>query len=86
MLETATLYSFLVPSILVSFSTYASWYFVSAKRYAPLTEDEVKTLWVIHKQKASCKAKNCQKIIRNKKLIGFKCGCGHMHVQKRSMV
>jgi len=86
MLETATLYSFLVPSLLVSFSTYASWYFVYAKRYAPLTEDEVRTLWEIHKHKASCKAKQCKRIVKGKKLIGFKCGCGHTHVQKRPMV
>jgi hypothetical protein len=86
MLETAALYSFLVPSLLASFSAYASWYFVSAKRYAPLTKDEVRTLWEIHKQKASCKARHCKRIVRGKKLIGFRCGCGHTHVQKRPMV
>jgi len=86
MLEAATLYPLLVPSLMVSFSTYASWYFMSAKRYAPLTEDEVKTLWKIHKQEASCRARRCQRIVRGRKLIGFKCECGYTHVQKRPMV
>lgn len=65
------------------FAAYVTWYFTSAKHYAPLTLDEAKILWKIHKQKAQCKAGKCYQIIRRGKIVGFKCQCGHEHTQKR---
>jgi len=86
MLEVTALYTLLFPSLWTSFAAYALWYFTSAKHYAPLTEGDFRTLREIHRQKAHCRARHCQRIVRDKKLVGFKCGCGYKHVQKRPIV
>jgi hypothetical protein len=73
----------LVPTLWLCFVAYAAWYYISAKKYAPLTRKEVKILWKLHKQNVGCKAKKWDEIRRKDKIIGFKCECGHKHVQKR---
>jgi len=55
------------------------------KRYAPLTDDEARILWKIHKLSAQCPAKHWKKIVHRSKLVGFKCGCGYRHTQRRPM-
>jgi len=86
MLEATTLYTLLLPSLWVSLAVYASWYFTSAKRYAPMTSEEVRALWEIHKQKNLCRAKHWKKIVHKNKLVGFKCGCGYSKAQKRPII
>ena len=65
---------------------YATWYFTSAKYYAPLTPNEAKILWKIHKQNINCDGKKWQLIKHHGKIIGFKCECGYKHTQKRPIV
>ncbi|MGB9683675.1 MAG: hypothetical protein ACPL1Z_01950 [Candidatus Bathyarchaeales archaeon] len=65
------------------FAAYVLWYFTKAKHYAPLTPDEAKVLWKIHKQNARCSSTRWRKILRGGKIVGFECECGYKHIQKR---
>jgi hypothetical protein len=65
---------------------YATWYFTSAKHYAPLTPYEARILWKIHKQNIKCNGRKWQIIKRGGKIIGFKCECGYKHLQRRPIV
>jgi hypothetical protein len=67
-------------------TTYAIWYFTLAKHYAPITFNEAKILWKIHKQNIRCNARKWRGIKRQGKIIGFECGCGYKHIQKRPLV
>jgi hypothetical protein len=67
-------------------TAYGTWYFTSAKNYAPLTVSEARLLWRIHKRNIRCNARKWQRIKRGGKIIGFKCECGYKHVQKRPIV
>ncbi|MGC8895880.1 MAG: hypothetical protein ACP5LB_03800 [Candidatus Bathyarchaeia archaeon] len=69
-----------------TFIVYATWYFTSAKDYAPLTTYEAKILWKIHKQNIGCNGKKWQIIKRGGKIVGFKCECGYKHIQKRPII
>jgi len=87
MLETITpLFNLLLPPLWMSLAAYATWYFTSAKKYAPLTTAEAKALWEIHAQREQCKSKRWKMIKRGDKIVGIECGCGHKHVQKRHIV
>jgi hypothetical protein len=69
------------------FAAYALWFFVIAKRNVPMTSDEVRMLWKIHKQTTNCPQKKWQPIAqRNGKITGFKCDCGYIHQQKRHII
>ena len=76
----------LMPPLWVCFAVYAIWYFASAKRHAPLTPDEAKLLWKIHKQNIKCSARKWREIKRGDKIIGFECECGYKHIQRRPMI
>jgi hypothetical protein len=76
----------LMPSMWIGVAAYAIWYFGSAKNYAPLTVEEIRVLWKIHKQDTKCSSGRWEKIRKGRKVIGFKCGCGYRHVQKRPLV
>jgi len=69
-----------------AFVVYVTWYFTSAKRYAPLTLDEARILWRIHKQNVRCSGRKWRKIRCDHRIVGFQCECGYVHVQKRPMV
>lgn len=65
---------------------YTVWYSTSAKNLAPITVKEAKLLWKIHKQNVSCQSRKWRIIKRKNKIIGFECGCGYKHIQKRPIV
>ncbi|HVP27350.1 MAG TPA: hypothetical protein VMT26_06780 [Candidatus Bathyarchaeia archaeon] len=69
-----------------AFIIYATWYFTSAKHYAPITSNEAKILWKIHKQLIHCNGKKWRELKRGSKIIGFECECGHKHIQRRPLV
>jgi hypothetical protein len=54
-------------------TAYATWYFTSAKHYAPITHTEARILWKIHKRNIRCNARKWQEIKRDGKIIGFEC-------------
>lgn len=80
MLEIATLTTW------AAFITYLSWYVTSAKYNAPLTVDEARMLWKIHRQDGHCSAKRWREIRSHDKIVGFECDCGYAHLQRRPVV
>ena len=68
------------------FCVTALWYFTGARNYAPLTATEAQSLWQIHKREDCCSSEKWQKVKSKDAIIGFECGCGHKHSQKRPMV
>jgi hypothetical protein len=70
----------------ICLAAYATWYFISAKNYAPITSKEARILWRIHKRNIQCDAKKWREIRRRGKIIGFECRCGYKHVQKRPIL
>lgn len=69
-----------------SFLAYVTWYFTVGKQYASLTPSDARILWKIHKQDSNCKAKKWRIIRYRDKIIGFECGCGHRHIEKRPLI
>lgn len=76
----------LMPIMWTCFAVYISWLVVRTKKYEPITVEEARLLWKVHKKKAQCEAKKWQKIMRKNKMIGFECGCGYKHTQKRPIL
>jgi|YelNatPaOPRAMG01_1025707.scaffolds.fasta_scaffold16266_4 hypothetical protein len=64
---------------------YLIWIFAIAKQYAPLTLEEAKILWKIHKQAANCPSNSWREIRKGGKMVGFRCECGYRHVQKKPL-
>jgi hypothetical protein len=76
-----------LPAIWTIFTGYLLWYMVAVKRSAPITVDEAKMLWKIHKKTAHCTGQNWKPIARKGgKLEGFQCECGYHYAQKRPML
>jgi hypothetical protein len=76
----------LMPTLWGCFIAYSTWYFTSAKHYAPITLNEAKILWKIHKQSTRCNAEAWREIRSGDEIIGFECECGYKHIQKRPIV
>jgi len=77
---------FLVPTVWVTFGCTLSWYLLSAKTYKEITTREVDLLWKTHKQFSHCVAKKFEPITKGKRIVGYRCQCGHQHLQKRPIV
>ena len=77
----------ILPAIWISFTGYLLWYVTSAKRNVPITLDEAKALWKIHKRTAKCTSHKWRPISRRgDKISGFECECGYKYNQKRPIV
>jgi hypothetical protein len=70
----------------IGFTAYSIWYFTKAKHYFPITVNEAKILWKIHKQHIGCVSKKWRVIKRGNNVVGFECECGYRHVQRRPIV
>jgi hypothetical protein len=69
------------------FTVYLLWYLTSVKRSEPITIDEAKMLWKIHKQNSSCQSHKWRPIARRGgKIKGFQCECGYKYAQNRPIV
>lgn len=73
----------IMPTLWACFIVYATWYSTRAKHYAPITPMEARQLWVIHRQGTDCTFKKWRQIKHNCQTVGFECGCGYRHVQRR---
>jgi len=61
--------------------------FSLAKRSAPITANDAKVIWTMHKKTAHCSGHKWQPIKRKKdKIVGFRCECGYKYTQKRPLV
>lgn len=76
----------LVPSFWICFAVCGLWFLASAKRCAPLTSEEARILWKIHKRNAECVARRWCIIRRGNRIVGFECGCGYKYMHKRPMI
>ncbi|MEM3704195.1 MAG: hypothetical protein QXX79_07260 [Candidatus Bathyarchaeia archaeon] len=63
------------------FTAYTVWYFTSAKHYAPLTQNEARLLWKIHKQTTKCDSRAYREIHHGRKIVGFTCECGYKYMK-----
>jgi len=76
----------IVPTVWGGFAVYGAWCFTRAKRLSPLTKNEAKQLWTIHRQDSNCKGQKWRQVKRGKLTVGFECECGYKHVQKRPLL
>jgi hypothetical protein len=76
----------LIPGVALSLAFFVAYLLLSAKHFAPLAIDEIETLWKVHKQSTFCKAENWIGITKKQKMIGYKCECGHYHIQKKPII
>jgi hypothetical protein len=61
--------------------------FTLAKRSAPITANDAKVLWVMHRKTAHCSGHKWQPIkLKKGKIVGFRCQCGYKYTQKRPLV
>ena len=61
--------------------------FALAKRSAPITVNDAKVMWTMHKKTAHCSGHKWEPIKRKKdKIFGFRCECGYKYTQKRPLV
>jgi len=77
----------ILPVIWASFACCLLWYVTSAKRHVPITFNDAKTLWKIHKKNARCSGHKWHPISgKGGKISGFECECGYKYNQKRPIV
>jgi len=77
---------FLVPTLWVTFGCTLAWYLLAAKRCQAISTQELNLLWQTHKQFDHCTATEFEPIMKGKKIVGYKCECGHKHLQERPII
>ena len=76
-----------LPAVGTIFMGCLLWFMIAVKRSEPITVDEAKMLWKIHKKTTHCGGKKWQPITRKgDKLKGFQCECGYNYSQERPML
>ncbi len=59
----------------------------TTKSAAPITTDEAKVIWTMHRKTAHCGGHKWQPIKQRKdKIVGFQCECGYKYKQSRPWV
>jgi len=85
--EAKTMDIIFLPAVWTMFTGYLLWYMIAVKRSEPITSDEAKMLWKIHKKTTRCSGQKWQPLRRKgDKLNGFQCECGYKYAQKRPMI
>ena len=73
--------------IWAAFASYLLWYVTSAKRSVPITLNDAKALWKIHKKSTKCNGHKWRPTShRGDKIAGFECECGYKYTQKRPLI
>ena len=73
--------------IWAAFASYLLWYVTSAKRSVPITLNDAKALWKIHKKSTKCNGHKWRPTShRGDKISGFECECGYKYMQKRPLI
>lgn len=80
------MWEIITSTVWAGFAIYTVWYFAYAKHFAPITYNEARILWKIHKQSANCNGKRWREIKRKNAIVGFECECGYKHIQRRPIV
>jgi hypothetical protein len=77
----------LLPAVWTVFTGYLLWWMLVVKRSEPITADEAKMLWKIHKKNAHCSGQKWEPLRRKgDRIEGFQCECGYQYEQKRPIV
>ena len=77
----------ILPVIWASFACYFLWFATSAKRNVPITLDDAKTLWKIHRKTTKCTCHKWRPLSRKSgKISGFECECGYKYTQRRPLL
>jgi len=59
----------------------------ATKRTMPITVEDAKVLWTLHKQNSRCRCKNWSLLKPKKdKVNGFICECGFKYTQKKPII
>ncbi len=62
-------------------------YVISVRRSEPMSVEEAKIIWKMHKQSSHCPGKKWQPISqKGNRIKGFRCECGYRYTQKRPLV
>ena len=60
---------------------------VAIKRTIPITIEDAKVMWTLHKQNSRCKCRKWRLLGRKEdKVIGFQCECGYKYKQKKPII
>jgi hypothetical protein len=77
----------IVTAVWSAFTIYLLWYLVAVKRREPISMDEAKMLWKIHKKNFHCASNKWQPLTRRGgKIEGFQCDCGYKYAQNRPIM
>ncbi len=68
-----------------AFTVSLAWILARAKRYTPLTKEEARQLWHIHKRNTGCQGKRWRQVLNGSSAVGFECECGYIHTQKKPL-
>ena len=68
------------------FIAYVTWYFTLARSFAPITTEEARILWKIHRKDFHCNSDEWREIKHGNRIVGFVCTCGYRYVQERPLV
>ena len=68
------------------FIAYIAWYFTVARSLAPITTEEARILWRIHRKDHNCNSEEWRVIKHGNKIVGFICTCGYKYLQRRPIV
>jgi hypothetical protein len=75
---------FLVWGFWLVLAGYLFWFVFKARTIQPLSLNELALTWKLHKRESGCKAPVTNELlVRNNEVVGFKCDCGYMFLQKR---
>jgi hypothetical protein len=76
-----------VTLIWITFACSLLCYVIEVRRNEPITVDEAKILWKMHKKTTRCAGKKWEPLDhRGDKLKGFRCDCGYRYMQKRPIL
>ncbi len=76
-----------VTLVWIAFACSLLCYVIEVRRSEPITVDEAKILWKMHKKTTHCAGKKWEPIAhKGDKLKGFRCDCGYRYTQKKPLV
>jgi len=85
--EVKKLETIIVTAVWSVFTVYLLFYLTAVKRTEPITIDEAKMLWKIHKKTCRCSSNKWEPITRRGgKIKGFRCECGYSYAQNRPIM
>jgi len=59
----------------------------AVKRDIPITPEDAKVIWTLHKKNGACKCRKWNLLKRKKgQVIGFQCECGYKYTQKKPII